>query len=242
VIPRRGEIIAANPVYRALLFQLGDDPSWVSVRSAAQMSRKRNIDCTSSNDRCRGLGRTIMKRVAPLTIILLFASACAGGSPVSAPSVTSNESYRLGVGDHLKIDVYNEPKLSGEFVIDGDGKLAFPLVGRVDAGNETLSEFSESLTHVLANGYLLNPNISVQVVGFRSVYVLGEVSHPGQYPFAEHMTVYTLVAQAGGFTYRASRREIALRRDGDSDEHKVRINAATAVRPGDTIRILERYF
>ena len=183
----------------------------------------------------------IMKRAVLLAAVIAL-SGCAGGAPVTAPSVTSAPLYQLGAGDRLRIDVYNEPKLSGEFVVDGDGKVAMPLAGRITASDLTVAQFSDALTQALADGIMLHPSVTVQVLGYRPVFVLGEVARPGQYPYSEKMTFYSLVAQAGGFTYRASKRAVALRRDGETEERKIQIDSATAVRPGDTVRILERIF
>lgn len=183
-------------------------------------------------------------RIPPpvIALLALVTAACAGAPHAVGPAATRDSSYQLGVGDHLRIDVYNEPKLSGEFVVAGDGTIAYPLLGRVAVGGQTLAGLSDMLTRTLTGGVLLHPSVAVQMISFRPVFILGEVEKPGQYPYIEHMTVYTLVAQAGGFTYRASRREIGLRRDGETSETKVKVGSATAINPGDTVRILERYF
>lgn len=150
--------------------------------------------------------------------------------------------YRVNSGDRLKISVYNAEKLTGEYPVGGDGKIAFPMLGRVAVGDLTLDEVSAELARQLGDGYLLNPNVTVDIAAYRSVYILGEVTKPGQYAYTEGMTVFQLVAQAGGFTYRANRKKIGLRNDRDPRERKVGIENGTAVAPGDTIVIRERLF
>jgi protein involved in polysaccharide export with SLBB domain len=132
--------------------------------------------------------------------------------------------------------------MSGEYVIAGDGRISFPLLGMVRAAGLTLNELALTLTHTLGGGYLLHPHVGVEIASYRPVYILGEVSKPGQYPYSENLTIYALAAQAGGFTYRANRSTARIRHEGSGSEHKYHIESSTAVYPGDTIRILERYF
>jgi polysaccharide export outer membrane protein len=171
-----------------------------------------------------------------LAAIFLFV-ACA-----SAAWAESGYVYQMGAGDRLKIVTYGEEKLTGEFVVSGEGVVAFPLVGDVPARGRTVADFRADLVARLSREFLRNPSVTVDVVNFRPVYVLGEVAKPGEFPFAENMTVYTLVAKAGGFTYRANRRTVFIRREGQPVETAHMLSGTTVVRPGDTIRIGERYF
>jgi protein involved in polysaccharide export with SLBB domain len=150
--------------------------------------------------------------------------------------------YRVGLGDRLKIMVYNADKLSGEYLVGGDGKIAMPIIGRVPVGGMTLNGIADLLKARLGDGYLVRPNVTVDMVTYRSVYILGEVQKPGQYPYVEGMSVFQLVAQAGGFSYRANRKTVKLRHEGEIEEAKYTITNASEVRPGDTIIILERFF
>ncbi|MEM9989564.1 MAG: SLBB domain-containing protein, partial [Pseudomonadota bacterium] len=73
-------------------------------------------------------------------------------------------------------------------------------------------------------------------------YILGEVGRPGTYPYQNGLTVLNAVATAQGFTYRANERVVFIRRDGETQEEKYSLTSTTPVRPGDTIRISERFF
>jgi polysaccharide export outer membrane protein len=157
---------------------------------------------------------------------------------VSSPPPT----YQVGAGDRLKISVYNAEKLSGEYPVSGDGKIAFPMLGRVTVGGMTLDQVTAELGRQLGDGYLLNPSVTVDIAAYRAVYILGEVAKPGQYPYTEGMTIYQLAAQAGGFTYRANRKKISLRHDNEQNDRKVAITNGTAVAPGDTVVIHQRFF
>ena len=159
-----------------------------------------------------------------------------------APAPTNGAEYKLGPGDKVRIIVFNEQALSNEFQIGADGRLAFPLIGSVDASSKTPGEVQAELEKRLGDGFLNSPKVSVEVLNFRPFYILGEVNKPGQYSYAAGMTVLSGVATASGFTYRADKRVVYIRRDGATKEIPVRIAPDLMISPGDTIRIGERYF
>jgi protein involved in polysaccharide export with SLBB domain len=135
-----------------------------------------------------------------------------------------------------------EPTLSGEYVITGSGTLSFPLVGDVAAKGLTIPDFQDALRDRLADGYLKDPRVTVEVLTYRPFYILGEVNKPGEYAYTNGLTVMNAIATAGGFTYRANHKTIMLRAPGESAEHSEPLTATTPVNPGDTIRVRERYF
>lgn len=152
------------------------------------------------------------------------------------------EEYRLGAGDQLRITVFGEEALSGQYVVNARGRLAFPLLGEVDAQGLTLGEVTEAMTTALGERFLVNPNVSIEVVNYRPFFILGEVQNPGTYAYASNLTVMNAVATAGGFTYRANTRRVWIKHADQGEERAYRLNAATLVRPGDTVRIAERRF
>jgi polysaccharide export outer membrane protein len=166
--------------------------------------------------------------------------------PVSvAPDTSSPQAaeYRLGPGDQIRITVFNMPELSGEFIVDGGGFIALPLVGPVESGDKTAREVEQRIAAELTRGgYLVDPRVAVQVTQFRPYYILGEVGSSGAYPYTPGLTVRNAVAAAGGFTYRANTRRVYIQRAGDSYERLYELKPSTAVMPGDTIRIPERFF
>jgi len=149
--------------------------------------------------------------------------------------------YRLAPDDRLKIIVYGEDDLSGEYLVGSDGNLSFPLIGMVKATGLTLAEVQAALTTRLGAGYLNSPKVSADIVAYRPFYILGEVNKAGQYPYRVGLTVNAAVATAGGFTYRANHKSIAIQHAGAGEE-KIRLTPDLLVNPGDTIRVLERFF
>ena len=178
---------------------------------------------------------------ALLAAALFAASGCTPSGLAERPAVGSFE-YRIGPGDRLRIATYGEDRLTGEFTVTAQGAIAFPLLGEVSAQGQTLSQFTEALRRRLGSEYMRNPQVSVEMVNFRPVYILGEVPRPGEFPYGERMSVYALVAKAGGFTYRANQAYALIRSENETAERAIRLSSATAVQPGDTIRIPERTF
>ncbi len=101
----------------------------------------------------------------------------------------NNESYRLGTGDKLKLTVFGQDDLGGEFTVDDQGFIRLPLIGQVKAAGLTLHDFEDAVTSKLADGYLRDPRVSVQVVNYRPFYIIGEVNKPGEYPYENGMIV-----------------------------------------------------
>jgi polysaccharide export outer membrane protein len=174
-------------------------------------------------------------------IMLLLTAACAPVTLSDGPTV-GKYVYRIGAGDRLKILTYGEPTLSGEFAVNAEGVVAFPLVGDLPAGGMTVPEFKHFLLNRLSSQFLRNPQVAVEMVNFRPVFILGEVTKPGEFSYSERMSVFALVAKAGGFTYRADQAFVYIRREDEIEEKAIRLTSATAVQPGDTVRVPDRIF
>ena len=136
------------------------------------------------------------------------ASSTPAGTSASAPTAksapTPGVQLRLSAGDKIKVVVFGEDKLSGEYQLDTDGAVSLPLAGTVEAAGLTKPELEQALTAKLKSEYLRNPKVTVDVISFRPFYVLGEVSRPGEYPYRSGLNVLSAIAIAGGATYRAN--------------------------------------
>lgn len=198
----------------------------------------------SKHEGRRRAGRPVALAMVGAVALLLGGCAGAGAPPISTADVAAGlESYHLGAGDRVRVTVFNEPSLTGEYNITPGGALAFPLIGVVAAGGRTIDAVQQELTAKLAEGYVNDPRVSVEVLNYRPFYILGEVNRPGEYSYASGMTVEQAIARAGGFTYRANEKTVFLRRQTGKAESAVPLRSAqVAVLPGDTIRIGERYF
>jgi protein involved in polysaccharide export with SLBB domain len=150
--------------------------------------------------------------------------------------------YRLGPNDRTRIIVYGQPNLTGEFVLDGSGNLAFPLIGNVPANGMTPVELQRAIATKLDPDYLHNPSVSVEVASRRPFYVVGEVQKPGSYPYVTDMNVLNAIATAGGQTYRANMGRFYIKRAVDGQVVRVSATQESRLQPGDTVVVRERYF
>lgn len=181
--------------------------------------------------------------LALLAIVGLALSGCAATPPPLADSGMPTTSYKLAAGDKLRITVYSEPALTGEYAINSTGNVAFPLIGDVPASNGPVEQLAAAITAKLAQGYVKDPRVSVEVLNYRPYYILGEVNKPGEFPYSVNLTIEQAVAAAGGYSYRANKRYAIIRRANEPEEHSVDLRGRPSyVMPGDTIRIGERYF
>jgi protein involved in polysaccharide export with SLBB domain len=173
-----------------------------------------------------------------------FAQGVANPGDARRPAVAGDLSeYRLGAGDKVKISVYGEETLSGEFAIPGGGgTISFPLIGDVRASGLTVGELQGAIEGALKPDYIKDPHVSIQILTYRPYYILGEVTRPGEYPYSSGLTVLNAVATASGFTYRADTHFAYIKKVGAGQESKVRMDDSLVVEPGDTIRIGERFF
>lgn len=178
-------------------------------------------------------------------------TACGGSStppPVPTPPVAGApagelvaSAYRLGSGDRLKVTVFRHEDLSGEFALDGAGNFTMPLIGGIEAYGLNTHEVEQRIQAKLSDGYLVDPQVSVEVLNYRPFYILGEVKAPGAYPFVNGMTVLNSVALAGGFSYRAKQDEFLLQRGG-SNSGSTEVAGDAALLPGDIVTVQERFF
>lgn len=180
-------------------------------------------------------------------ILLLSGCSAASGPVVStgeryAVTEVGAENYRLNAGDKIKVNVFNEETLSGEFSVGSEGTVSLPLIGEIVAKDKSAQQLANEVQALLADGYLREPKVSIEVSAYRPFFILGEVKSPGQYPYAGGMTVMNAIATAQGFTPRAERKVAFIRRAGAASEIAMKLTPDLRVYPGDTIRLGERYF
>jgi polysaccharide biosynthesis/export protein len=189
--------------------------------------------------------KRVLPQLLPVLLLPLVATACVSRDPFPVDTESAqdvNQSYVLRPGETVRIVTYGEEILTGEFSIGADGSLSFPLIGQVKAAGTTPVALSEAITAALAQGYLAQPRVSVEVKSFRPIYVLGEVNKPGEYPYTADLTVLAAIAKADGFTYRAQQRRVFIKRAGRPEEVLTVLGSNTPIYPGDIVRVTERYF
>jgi polysaccharide export outer membrane protein len=175
--------------------------------------------------------------------ILLLLAACAPGAGLAPLPDTPAGPYRLGIDEEVRVITFGEDRLSGQFRVSDRGTLALPLLGAVPADGRTTAELEQAIARRLKEkDILVDPSVSVEVVTYRPVFILGEVAKPGQYPYQPGMTVLTAVAVAGGFTYRAETGYASILRTIGGHAVEGRVPRGMELRPGDVVTVFERYF
>lgn len=179
------------------------------------------------------------KFIASLLLVLTLAG-CAHSQPATY-LVEPTGPYLLDSGDVLRVTVYGDAELTNTYRIDDGGRIAMPLVGGVNARGITTEAAAGRVTSALANGFMQNPDVAVEVAEYRPFFIQGAVSSAGQIPYSYGMTVRAAVSSAGGFTDTANRNSATIyRRQGDQ---MVRGNVGLdfPIQPGDTIVIPDRW-
>jgi polysaccharide export outer membrane protein len=110
--------------------------------------------------------------------------------------------YKVGMRDVLRVTVWSEANLTGAYTVGPAGTIAFPLVGVIECVGRTTEEIGASLRAKLADGYLMNPQVTVEVAEYNSqrVYVVGEVRTPGQVALTGSLTLLEALARVGSLT------------------------------------------
>jgi polysaccharide export outer membrane protein len=150
--------------------------------------------------------------------------------------------YLLDAGDRLRITVFGQDGLTNAYAVDAAGNITMPLVGTVPARGMTTQQLSSLLSERLKQGYIREPKVAIEVEAYRPFFIHGEVATPGQYAYVANMTVENAIAIAGGFGPRADRGKVTVSRTIGGQTSRASVGLNYPLRPGDTLRIGERWF
>jgi polysaccharide biosynthesis/export protein len=162
-------------------------------------------------------------------------------APVTA-SVRYDAGYRLDAGDKLRVVVYGQEGLTNTYTIDAAGSITMPLIGQVPARGRSPAALATEIAAKLRNGYIREPSVAVEIDSYRPFFILGEVQAPGQYPYVPNMTVESAIAIAGGFSPRARRDTVTVTHTDANGTGRYVVPLGTALGPGDTVQVSERWF
>ncbi|MBV9114316.1 MAG: polysaccharide export protein [Hyphomicrobiales bacterium] len=175
-------------------------------------------------------------------LVLIVPSACAPyyvatGFPPEAPDAP----YTLASGDKVRVIVFGQDNLSNIYPVDGSGRISMPLIGTVPARGLTTRALERQISARLRNGFVREPQVTVDIDTYRPFFILGEVVASGQYPYVSGMTVEKAVAIAGGFSPRAYQYAGDVTRQINGEPFTASLPITAPVAPGDTIVIRERF-
>lgn len=174
--------------------------------------------------------------------VVVPAPTRAAYAAASMPPVRYDAGYRLDAGDKLRVVVYGQEGLTNTYTIDAAGSITMPLIGQVPARGRSPASLAAEITARLRNGYIREPSVAVEIDSYRPFFILGEVQAPGQYPYVPNMTVESAVAIAGGFSPRARRDMVTLTHTDAQGVARYVVPLGTALGPGDTVQVGERWF
>ncbi len=176
-------------------------------------------------------------------LALVMVAGCSGYRPAPAAFHKAiNEPYRLGAGDRIRVTVFEQEGLTNTYSVDQSGYIAFPLVGAVPARGYTVQQIEGVIAGELRNGYLRDPDVSVEIDRYRPIFVMGEVGAAGQYSYVPGMTVQKAIAASGGFSPRAYQGNVDITRDVNGKVMTGRVLTSDPLMPGDTVYVRERLF
>jgi len=183
-------------------------------------------------------------RLFAIGLVLLFAAGAAEAAqplamntPAPVSAQPDNDDYTLGTGDKIRVIVFDNDDLGGEYQVDAKGYVRLPLIGQVKAAGLSAHQLEATIATALRNGYLTDPAVNVEITTYRPFYIMGEVSKPGEYPYVNGMNALTAVALAGGFTQAAKQSVIYIRAQGSTVEHRMPADQSTEILPGDVLRV-----
>ncbi len=196
------------------------------------------------------LNTGLLKFVArPLVGVMLLTAATVALEPVNPVSAQQEarirSSYALGGGDRIKVNVFEVPEYTGEYVIPPGGAINLPLIGSVAVDGLTTEQAADAIARRYGR-FLRRPIISVNLLSPRpiNVFVAGEVTRPGAYtlslsggagqdPGIQYPTVLAALTTAQGVTLSADITEVQLRRQiGGGRQQTVTLNLDDLIKTG----------
>ncbi|MBI3196367.1 MAG: polysaccharide export protein [Rhodospirillales bacterium] len=151
--------------------------------------------------------------------------------------------YRVAPGDRLRVVVLSDTELSGDYEVDSTGVISPRMATRVPVVGMTTVEIEAMLKdRYRADGLLRNPKLTVDLVARRPFYILGEITKPGSFPYVNGINVVQAIAIAGGYTRRASKTRITVKRFNSPAGEEETVTEDSPIGPGDVIYVPERWF
>jgi polysaccharide export outer membrane protein len=191
--------------------------------------------------------RPVTKRTTALLSGIGLAVSLAAGCSSYRPAPEAfhkvlEEPYRLGAGDRVRVTVFEQDGLTNTYSVGQSGYISFPLVGAIPARGHTAQQLEGEIAAKLRQGYLRDPDVSVEIDRYRPIFVMGEVGAAGQYSYVPGLTVQKAVAIAGGYSPRANQGSVDITRDINGKVITGRVATSDPLMPGDTVYVRERLF
>lgn len=175
-------------------------------------------------------------------LLLVPLAGCALNARPSTYLVQTKGPYALDTGDVVRVTVYGEAEMTKSYRVDDGGAISLPLIGSIGVRGLTTQMTAAGITASLADGYIREPSVAVEIETYRPFFIQGAVKGGGQFSYVYGMTVRAAISTAGGFSDTADRsRAIVYRRQG-KEMVKGTVDLDFPIYPGDTVVISERWF
>lgn len=179
------------------------------------------------------------------SLLLIFVAAtlaaCASTGAPGTYLVQTKGPYLLDTGDVVRILVYGDADISKTYKVDDGGAIMFPLVGPVEVRGATTQMAAASIAQALADGYMRNPDVAVEIDTYRPFFIQGAVRNAGQFAYVYGMTVRAAISTAGGYSETADRTRAVIYRRQGKQMVKGTVSLDFPIYPSDTIVIGERW-
>lgn len=156
--------------------------------------------------------------------------------------VANAKAYNISSGDELHLEVYGEPELNLDLVVDAKGFIEYPFVGKINVTGQSLEAVKQEIVTKLRDGYFVNPQVTVIIKQYKPFFIQGEVKSPGSYPYEVGLTVSRAIALAGGLTERASKKKIYLTKAAEKSLGEKKVSMDQEMSSGDVLLIKESFF
>ena len=176
-----------------------------------------------------------------LLLLVLPLGACALNGKTTTYAIEQRGVYTLGGGDVLRVKVYGDETVTGTYKVDDAGTLSMPLIGQLQVSSKTTAQAAAAIAAALANGFVRNPDVAVEIEAYRPFFIQGAVRGGGQFAYVSGMTVRAAVSTAGGYTDMAFRQRATIYRKVGEQMQKSVVDLDFPIFPGDTIVIAERW-
>lgn len=176
-----------------------------------------------------------------LLLVLLPLAACSLNGKTTTYSLEPRTVYALGGGDTIRVKVYGDDTVTGSYKVDDAGTVSMPLIGQVVVAGKTTAQAAAAIAAELANGFVRNPDVAVEVETYRPFFIQGAIKGGGQFPYVSGMTVRAAISTAGGFSDTAQRQRATIYRKVGANMQKSVVDLDFPIYPGDTIVISERW-
>lgn len=175
-------------------------------------------------------------KILSKSVIIAVAFFCMGSIALAE---TGADAYLLSTGDKFRIEVFDEPDLSIDVVLDETGRVSYPLLGELVVKGKTFRQLEDQIARGLKGRFLVSPKVRVSIVEYRRFFINGEVANPGGYPYIPNLTLRKAIALTGGLTERASLDRVFIIRENDPNKKAQKADVDTPVAPGDIITVYE---